>query len=310
MSARPTPPDGVPALEVDPHLTLATDGTFAGLLSAYGAAYRRRALPSQIVQAGAAVSGALFADVLEVGTDDEVAGRLERGLERAVPGIVARMRRAFLSERPGIEVAVIRLAEAVRLDPAVVEDWTFEPSRTVSQWSGRVGREAHRMEAFVRFETRSPSADSGQALEGGSEQFVAEIRPEYNVLPILHHHFETRYPTLAWRIVDVRRGIALVHTPEPDRAPGQPATALVPTSDLEVGEHTSEESAYQSMWRAYFRAVDIPERKNLKLHLRHVPKRYWPYLVEKQPVIETPASRSEPDAPSRPRRAVPARGPA
>ena len=36
------------------------------------------------------------------------------------------------------------------------------------------------------------------------------------------------------------------------------------------------------MWRAYFRAVDIPERKNLRLHLRHVPKRYWPYLTEKR----------------------------
>ncbi|MGB3542494.1 TIGR03915 family putative DNA repair protein, partial [Rubrivirga sp.] len=220
--------------------------------------------------------------------------------ERAKPGLVGRMRRAFLSERPGIEVDVIRLADAVRLDgSAVVEDWTFPPSRTVAQWSGRVGREAHRMEAFVRFETREHE---------GREEFVAEVRPEYNVLPILHHHFETRYPTLAWRIVDVRRGIALVHTPAPDRASDAAPSRLVPTSDLEVGEHTSEEAAYQSMWRAYFRAVDIPERKNLKLHLRHVPKRYWPYLIEKQPEIETTASRTKP-TPSAPRQAVPERGP-
>ena len=38
----------------------------------------------------------------------------------------------------------------------------------------------------------------------------------------------------------------------------------------------------QAMWRAYFQAVTIPERRNLALHLRHVPKRYWPYLTEKQ----------------------------
>ena len=298
MPLAPSPVPQRPALEVDPHLTLATDGTFAGLLSAYAAAYRRRALPSSIERAGEPRSGALFADVLEVATDDAAAGRIERGLDRAVPGLVGRMRRAFLSEQPGIEVAVVRLADAVRLDgAAVVEDWTFPPSRTVAQWSGRVGREAHRMEAFVRFEKRD-------GLEG--EQYVAEVRPEYNVLPVLHHHFETRYPTLAWRIVDVRRGIALVHTPAPDRAPGRPATALVPTSDLEVGDHTTEEQAYQSMWRAYFRAVDIPERKNLALHLRHVPKRYWPYLTEKRPEIETTASRVEREGA---RRAVPARGP-
>lgn len=267
-------------LPVDPALTFETDGTFAGLLAAYGEAHRRQALPAEVRTLGHPASGALFGEAVALPTEAALAERVERGLERAKPGLVGRLRRAFLSERPGMEVAVLRLVDAVAdRGASAAEDWTFGPAREVAQWSGRVGREAHRMEAFVRFERIDADWDAGEA----PETFVAQIRPEYHVLPILHDHFETRYPTLAWRIVDVRRSLALVHTPEPLRAPEQPASEIVPADALDLPEtRTDDEDRYQRMWKAYFRAVTIPERRNLKLHLRHVPKRYWPYLTEKQ----------------------------
>ena len=260
---------------VDPALTFETDGTFAGLLASYAEAHRRSALPATVGTLGEAASGALFAETVGLTTDGALAERIERGMERAKHGIVGRMRRAFLSERPGMDVAILRLIDAVAdRGASAAEDWTFGPAREFAQWSGRVGREAHRMEAFVRFEKLDESGDA--------EAFVAQIRPEYNVLPILHPHFEARYPTLAWRIVDVRRGLALVHTPTRLRAPDQPPSTIVPADTLALTEERAdEEAAYQRMWKAYFRAVTIPERRNLKLHLRHVPKRYWPYLTEK-----------------------------
>ena len=278
MTTSPTTPPrpaGPPALPVDPHLAVETDGTLAGLLCAYAETYKRSALPASVGLIGEPASGALFGDVLRVETEAAIAGRVERGLERLVPGLVGRIHRAVLGERPGIEVAALRLADAVRAEgAAAADDWTFEPAREVAQWSGRVGREAHRMEAFVRFE---------RYVADDAETWVATARPEYHVLPILHGHFSPRYPTLAWRIVDARRGLALVHTPAPERAEGEPATRIVPAMTLGLGDEAPDEAAYQRMWRAYFQAVTIPERRNLALHLRHVPKRYWPYLTEKQP---------------------------
>ena len=287
------------ALTVDPTLAVETDGSFPGLLTAYAVAFRHGALPASARQAGEPVSGALFGDTLRVETEADLADRVERGLERVKPGLTGRMHRAFLSERDGMEVAILRLIDAAQASGAVaVEDWTFEPARVVSQWSGRVGREAHRMEAFVRFERHG---DAGTA-----ERWVAVARPEYHVLPLLTEHFAARYPTLAWRIVDARRRLALVHTPEPDRQPGQPASTIVPADALDVPDQAPDEAAYQTMWRAYFQAVTIPERRNLRLHLRHVPKRYWPYLTEKQAAEAMPTV-SEPRPTER--QAVPARGP-
>ncbi|WP_241280121.1 DUF4130 domain-containing protein [Chryseobacterium cucumeris] len=42
-----------------------------------------------------------------------------------------------------------------------------------------------------------------------------------------------------------------------------------------------EEKGYQLLWQRYFTKTNIVERKNMKLHIQHVPKRYWKYLTEK-----------------------------
>ncbi len=43
----------------------------------------------------------------------------------------------------------------------------------------------------------------------------------------------------------------------------------------------NQEKDYQTLWQRYFTKTNITERKNLKLHIQHVPKRYWKYLTEK-----------------------------
>jgi probable DNA metabolism protein len=45
--------------------------------------------------------------------------------------------------------------------------------------------------------------------------------------------------------------------------------------------HHEEEKKYQTLWQRYFVKTGIPERKNMKLHIQWVPKRYWKYLTEK-----------------------------
>lgn len=38
---------------------------------------------------------------------------------------------------------------------------------------------------------------------------------------------------------------------------------------------------FQHLWKQYYHSTNIEARRNMKLHIKHVPKRYWKYLVEK-----------------------------
>lgn len=270
--------DGVPDLPVDPALALETDGSFDALLAALPALYREGALPASVHTAGEARPGALFARTLAVEGDPAAASRVEARIERIAPGLTSRLVRASLSETDGIETDVLRLVARVAARGAdAAEDWRFGPAHRVAVWAQRTGRERHRMEAFVRFERHEDAA--------GAEHYVAHVAPEHHVLPLLTDHFADRYPAMRWAIVDVRRRLALVHaTPALERAPGEPPTRIVPAGRATEGlVETPDEAAFQALWQVYFRAVDIAERKNLALHQRHVPRRYWPYLTEKRP---------------------------
>ena len=43
-----------------------------------------------------------------------------------------------------------------------------------------------------------------------------------------------------------------------------------------------DEKLFQEMWRSYFKALTIKERKNPKLQRQHMPRRYWKYITELQ----------------------------
>jgi probable DNA metabolism protein len=50
------------------------------------------------------------------------------------------------------------------------------------------------------------------------------------------------------------------------------------------GIYDQQEDLYQLLWQVYYKNVNIPARRNIKLHRQHVPVRYWKYLIEKKPV--------------------------
>lgn len=254
--------------------TYVYDGSFDGFLGVVFEATRRRETPASIETGPALALG----PVVEVETDPEIAGRVRRGLDWRAPEASQRMYAAFLSEAPGVEAALFRLvADVVARGPAALSDWRSADARAAHRLAARTWREVHRMHAFVRFERRAaPDAPPG----GAGDHYVATVRPGPHALPLLSDHFADRYPTLRWAIVDAGRHLALVHTPAVERAEGAPATTIVPAAGVEALAAAPDEAHVQRMWQAYFRAVDIPERKNLALQRRHVPKRYWADMTE------------------------------
>lgn len=242
--------------------TYVYDGSFDGFLCVVFEAYRSGEVPASI-EAGHAAQEGLFGSTVEIATNRDRAERVRSGLVRRLGiEVVERFYRVFLSEQDGVELALLRLIQAcLAQGGGVLTDFRFEPAWRVERLAQQVGREVHRMHAFVRFEQR------------GDGRYVAEIGPDFNVLPLIGEHFVERYPAQDWAIVDIHRKYALVY----DRATR--STCFVP-ADAVLTPHTEDEAAFQQMWQTYFRAVTIPERRNPRLHRQHVPRRYWPYLTE------------------------------
>ena len=244
------------------------DGGFDGFLSAVFEAYRRGETPARIEPVAAEAVGGLFGPALAVPTVEAHAARVRAGLAKAAGArAVETFHHAFLSERPGVEDALFRLAAAVfARGGGALDDLRFGPALAAERLAHRVRAEVHRMHAFVRFERRA------------GELWVARVRPDFHVLPLLPPHFQDRYPAQRWAIADVGRGLALVHEP------GAPVRFALADA-LDALEAAPDEAGYQRMWQAYVRAVTIPERANPRLHRRHLPRRYWPYLTEKRPPV-------------------------
>jgi len=50
---------------------------------------------------------------------------------------------------------------------------------------------------------------------------------------------------------------------------------------LDSGASNVDDVACRQLWKTDFTAGNITARRNPKLHLRNLPRRYWQYLPEK-----------------------------
>ncbi|GAB2957577.1 TIGR03915 family putative DNA repair protein [Hymenobacter coalescens] len=252
------------------------DGSFDGLLSVLLACWERRLWPEAIEQEGSA-QGGLFSETHFVPTDEAQARRVWEGLLRHMPGEArTNLYKAFLSERPDRELLIFRYVQlAIEAGGAdISENFGNDTVRALADVTKQLFREKHRMEAFVRFERTQDGL------------FHASIEPDFDVLPLIAEHFTKRYADQRWLIFDRRRRYGLYYDLQRTDVvsfDGAVEAVAAGSSAVSAAVLDEREPLFQVLWQAYFDHVNIPERRNVKLHRRHMPKRYWKYLTEKQP---------------------------
>jgi probable DNA metabolism protein len=252
-------------------MILTYDGTYEGLLSAIFETYRLRLAPENIVPEEEWQPN-FFEQPTFVATNEEWAQRVIKGIRKKCSADTGKLLyKAFLSEEPSISMLIYDFVQKAMASPLDISDnYGDDTVLKLEQIKKKVGREVHRMHAFIRFQrTRD-------------DIFYAVIEPDFNVLPLLPPHFEKRYPAQQWLIYDARRRYGIFYD--------QHQTGFITFADegqlgyRQLNKNVLEESEadYQVLWKSYFDSVNIPERRNMKLHLQHVPRRYWKYLSEKR----------------------------
>ncbi|PRX43749.1 TIGR03915 family putative DNA repair protein [Salegentibacter salegens] len=256
-----------------PATSLNYDGTFNGLLTCIFISFEEK-LSVISINPPDAINIDLFSENIQIITDRMKANRVWKGFKNLAS---ARGQNAvyyaYLSEEPGIELEILKYFQhTFQHKKSIDGDFANPHVLKIAQTAKKVSREKHRMEAFVRFQLTKDTI------------YFATIEPDFNVLPLIKKHFSTRYSDQEWIIYDLKRKFGLYYNL---------TTTNIINIDFAKNSGSSEENDYffdsheqdfQKLWKNYFKATTIKSRINTRLHQQHVPKRYWKYLIEKNPL--------------------------
>lgn len=251
--------------------TLLYNGSWSHFLCAVFDAYEYR-LPEVEIIPMHHFHGNMFAEPLEARDIPDHAERVWRGLQKKLsPASLDHVYRSFLSEIKGIENSLLSYIRYGLKSGAMIEcDFSHSAVLSITQTSKKVYREKHRMEAFVRFQKTADGL------------YFAVIEPDFNVLPLIVKHFSSRYADQRWVIYDARRKYGIYYdTNEVSEVQIDFSDQVQQGRNL-LNVYDESEAFYQVLWQQYFQSINIKARKNTRLHLQHMPARYWKYLTEKQ----------------------------
>ena len=245
------------------------DGSFEGLLTAIFEVYEYKFTDPDLFPNNGPIP--LFGEQHMVHTSPEKAERVLKKLRVALSAsICKKIYEAHLSEQEGIANVLLRFVQyGLKAGKSACDDFSNEAVLILHQTLKKVHRERHRMEAFIRFQK---SADG---------LFFATVEPDFDVLPLISTHFAKRYADQRWLIFDKKRKYGILYDLKEVHVVEQSPAAKSSNDILPAISLHDEEMKFQELWQQYFKSVNIKERKNTKLHVRHMPKRYWKYLTEK-----------------------------
>ena len=235
------------------------DGSFAGFLCCVFESYTRHEIPSAVLGPGEGQT-TLFG-LKTIPTDPAHAKRVVGGLTRLGPMVKERVTIGFLSTEEEKDLILLRFVRccfdkgprAVQMlgDPDVNAAFALERN---------IRNEACHFTEFLRFEERDG-------------MLGAVIHPKHRILPLLRGHFCSRLPDESFLIFDAAHGTALL------RRDGQvrylAMERYIPGTD-------EAELDWQRMWKRFFKALTIEQRRDEKAQMSHVPKRFWQDMCEMQ----------------------------
>lgn len=248
------------------------DGSFEGLLTSVFEVFEYKFVNAEIVAEQNFSTENLFTEQHHVFTNAEYSARVLSKIEQISGRKTIRiLLKIFLSEHSQKERLILKSIKEILQNPGVdvFQNLGDVDMLEISKILKSMGREIHRMHAFVRFERLKDNL------------YFAKIEPDFDVLPLIGDHFEKRYADQKWMIFDLKRHYGIIYDLEKVEF-FHPESNQIQNFRNPDEFHHEEEQHFQKMWKNYFVKTGIPSRKNMKLHIQHVPKRYWKYLTEKQ----------------------------
>ena len=247
-------------------LLLCEDST-EGILSAIHRAYMSRYGHKYItIKLKDCYELSLFCDIEEVSVNIENAESVAKAVMKKIsPEAWRWVRMASMAGDPDKAQAIYRFLNiGFSAGQAVCRQLANDYVLAVFKLMRRVGRESDKLMGFVRFH------------ELASGVLFSTISPRHQQLYILGEHFSDRMPGENWVIFDELRQMACIHRAHQ----GFVVLKDVPVNLRKAEAFSKAEEDFSKLWKTFFDHIEIHERRNLKLQMNMMPKRFWKHMDE------------------------------
>lgn len=233
------------------------DGTFEGFLTVIFTQYKE-IFKIKIESEKDQIS---FLDQKYIKTNFEKAKRVEDSIKKNISKeFYYDIKIAFKSDYKNKDTIIARLIKLSFLKGEKIIKSTNKYAVTFNKMVKNYSREAHAFMGLLRFK---------EIQEGF---LFAQYESHNNILEDLSRHFLQRMPKEKFVIYDKNRNKAFVSI--------YGNFEVVEILNLDIKESKKEEF-FQNLWIGFYDAIAIKERKNKKLMIENMPKKYWKYLPEK-----------------------------
>ena len=129
--------------------------------------------------------------------------------------------------------------------------------RRAQELAKAVGRDTHKMKAFVRF----------REVPGETDAFIAWFEPTHHIVDRVAPFFARRFAGMRWAILTPYRSVAWDGT----------ALAFGPGA---TRDDAPPDDAREDLWRTYYAHIFNPARLNPRMMRQEMPQKYWKHLPE------------------------------
>ena len=233
-----------------PTVTLAHPADFDGWRDATRSLAGAGVDPAQVVWQVGGESGDLLADAMPPALDVPMF---------SVPrGFLDLARSAICHSDPERFALLYALLARLRGNPRLVEDRADPLVHRLNVMAKEVGRDVHKMRAFVRFR---------EAADADGERFVAWFEPDHHIVRYNASFFVKRFANMRWSILTPE---LCVHW---DRA----ALAFTPGT---TRDQAPADDAVEEQWKTYFASIFNPARLMVRAMTKEMPQKYWKNMPE------------------------------
>ena len=176
-----------------------------------------------------------------------------------VPAALFELAGAVLCHRdPQRHALLYRIAWRIaRGEKHLLERVTDPDVRRAAELAKAVGRDTHKMKAFVRF----------REVPGGDDAFIAWFEPAHWIVDRVAPFFARRFAGMRWAILTPYRSVLWDGTGLSFGGGAQRTDA--PGDD-----------AREALWRTYYAHIFNPARLNPRMMRQEMPQKYWKNLPE------------------------------